>query len=316
MHVLMDMQISGYSVLAQQMAGSASASSKGTRAFQLRGCLDQEAYQTWITGRIIHARLRRRRGIPAAIRAHRHLPQMLTIMATIAHPGVEVEVVVALGAGAGALVAAVIVVEKLSKTINEDHLYEIFGQYGTIRDLDLPMSRQFGTNRGTAYILYVNEADAEAAIASMHEANLDGSIINTPESLDPAFEVVLAVVQAEEEEEEEEEWVAEVAEEALVSEEALEGIVHLSVPDDQLVITLILIDQGPTLDLDPPLHAATVVAQSPTILGPGHLQDVEVVDEGAVTTTTMIIVADVVVQVMIVIAAVVAHAHQKGLTDN
>ncbi|KAI1427120.1 hypothetical protein F5Y12DRAFT_197968 [Xylaria sp. FL1777] len=71
-----------------------------------------------------------------------------------------------------------IVVEKLSKTINEGHLYEIFGQYGTIRDLDLPMSRQFGTNRGTAYILYVNEADAEAAIASMHEANLDGAIIN------------------------------------------------------------------------------------------------------------------------------------------
>ncbi|KAI0532465.1 hypothetical protein GGR58DRAFT_179029 [Xylaria digitata] len=71
-----------------------------------------------------------------------------------------------------------IVVEKLSKTINEDHLYEIFGQYGAIRDLDLPMSRQFGTNRGTAYILYVNEADAEAAIASMHEANLDGAIIN------------------------------------------------------------------------------------------------------------------------------------------
>ncbi|KAI1816101.1 hypothetical protein GGS20DRAFT_539523 [Poronia punctata] len=71
-----------------------------------------------------------------------------------------------------------IVVEKLTKTINEDHLYEIFGQYGTIRDLDLPISRQFGTNRGTAYILYVNEADAEAAIANMHEANLDGAIIN------------------------------------------------------------------------------------------------------------------------------------------
>ncbi|KAI0439003.1 hypothetical protein F4803DRAFT_69083 [Xylaria telfairii] len=71
-----------------------------------------------------------------------------------------------------------IVVEKLSKTINEDHLYEIFGQFGTIRDLDLPMSRQFGTNRGTAYILYVHETDAEAAIASMHEANLDGAIIN------------------------------------------------------------------------------------------------------------------------------------------
>lgn len=35
-----------------------------------------------------------------------------------------------------------IVVEKLSKTINEEHLREIFGRYGTIRDLDLPISRQ------------------------------------------------------------------------------------------------------------------------------------------------------------------------------
>ncbi|KAI1261657.1 RNA-binding domain-containing protein [Xylariaceae sp. FL1019] len=71
-----------------------------------------------------------------------------------------------------------IVVEKLSKNINEEHLQEIFGRYGPIRDLDLPMSRQYGTNRGTAYILYINEADAETAIAHMHEAQLDGNIIN------------------------------------------------------------------------------------------------------------------------------------------
>ncbi|KAK6218112.1 hypothetical protein LQW54_002861 [Pestalotiopsis sp. IQ-011] len=71
-----------------------------------------------------------------------------------------------------------IVVEKLTKNINEDHLREIFGQYGSIRDLDLPMNRQFNTNRGTAYILYVHEADAEDAIAHMHEAQLDGAVIN------------------------------------------------------------------------------------------------------------------------------------------
>ncbi len=35
-----------------------------------------------------------------------------------------------------------IVVEKLTKTINEDHLQEIFGQYGPIRDLDMPVNRQ------------------------------------------------------------------------------------------------------------------------------------------------------------------------------
>lgn len=34
-----------------------------------------------------------------------------------------------------------IVVERLSKNINEQHLYEIFGQYGRIKDLDLPINR-------------------------------------------------------------------------------------------------------------------------------------------------------------------------------
>ncbi|EHA27520.1 hypothetical protein ASPNIDRAFT_41454 [Aspergillus niger ATCC 1015] len=34
------------------------------------------------------------------------------------------------------------------------------------------------TNRGTAYILYHDPADAEAAIAHMHEAQLDGAMLN------------------------------------------------------------------------------------------------------------------------------------------
>lgn len=34
------------------------------------------------------------------------------------------------------------------------------------------------TNRGSAYILYYDPADAEAAIAHMHEAQLDGVILN------------------------------------------------------------------------------------------------------------------------------------------
>ena len=35
-----------------------------------------------------------------------------------------------------------------------------------------------GTNRGTAYILYFTEADAQSAITHMHEAQLDGGIIH------------------------------------------------------------------------------------------------------------------------------------------
>ncbi|KZL78081.1 RNA recognition domain-containing protein [Colletotrichum tofieldiae] len=98
-----------------------------------------------------------------------------------------------------------VVVERLTKNINEAHLEEIFGQYGRIKDLDLPINRTRklpqnpyleallvqtvqlhhadapsldGTNRGTAYILYETEGDAEEAIAHMHEAQLDGAVIN------------------------------------------------------------------------------------------------------------------------------------------
>ncbi|KAL8843060.1 MAG: hypothetical protein Q9176_002363 [Flavoplaca citrina] len=71
-----------------------------------------------------------------------------------------------------------IVVEKLTKNVNENHLREIFGAYGSIKELDLPMNKSFMTNRGTAYILYTSTTDAEAAIAHMHEAQLDGAIIH------------------------------------------------------------------------------------------------------------------------------------------
>lgn len=45
-------------------------------------------------------------------------------------------------------------------------------------NISLPTPAIVGTNRGTAYILYVQESDAEAAIAHMHEAQIDGAVIN------------------------------------------------------------------------------------------------------------------------------------------
>ncbi|MCJ1357256.1 MAG: hypothetical protein MMC33_007252 [Icmadophila ericetorum] len=71
-----------------------------------------------------------------------------------------------------------IVVEKLTKNVNDGHLREIFSSYGTIKDVELPINKQFMTNRGTAYILYTNPPDAESAIAHMHEAQLDGATIS------------------------------------------------------------------------------------------------------------------------------------------
>ncbi|KKK22958.1 hypothetical protein AOCH_001482 [Aspergillus ochraceoroseus] len=78
----------------------------------------------------------------------------------------------------GASRSSKIVIEKLTKNVTEAHLHEIFGGFGEIQSLDLPMNNAFMTNRGTAYIVYHDPADAEAAIAHMHEAQLDGAVLS------------------------------------------------------------------------------------------------------------------------------------------
>ncbi|KAF2487612.1 hypothetical protein BDY17DRAFT_320140 [Neohortaea acidophila] len=75
--------------------------------------------------------------------------------------------------------SAKIVIEKLTKNVNANHLREIFATYGPISDLEMPMNKPFLTNRGIAYILYTAPNYAEAAIAHMHEAQLDGAEISS-----------------------------------------------------------------------------------------------------------------------------------------
>ncbi|KAL5118073.1 hypothetical protein ACEQ8H_004060 [Pleosporales sp. CAS-2024a] len=65
--------------------------------------------------------------------------------------------------------------EALTRNVKEGHIREIFGKYGVIKDLRMPMNPLFNVNRGTAYILYEEIHDAERAIAKMHDAQLDGA---------------------------------------------------------------------------------------------------------------------------------------------
>jgi len=74
--------------------------------------------------------------------------------------------------------SAKIVIEKLTKNINATHLREIFSTYGEIDELEMPMNPQFMMNKGIAYILYEKASYAESAIAHMHEAQVDGALIN------------------------------------------------------------------------------------------------------------------------------------------
>lgn len=61
-----------------------------------------------------------------------------------------------------------IVVERLTKNVNEDHLREIFGQYGPIEDLDLPI------NRSCKY-----STPHQAVCRDCSEANLHASTLQT-----------------------------------------------------------------------------------------------------------------------------------------
>ncbi|EUC34533.1 hypothetical protein COCCADRAFT_4152 [Bipolaris zeicola 26-R-13] len=70
-----------------------------------------------------------------------------------------------------------IVVEALTRNVKEDHIREIFGKYGVIKDVRMPMNPTFNINRGIAYVLYEEIDEAERAIAKMHDAQLDGSRI-------------------------------------------------------------------------------------------------------------------------------------------
>ena len=74
--------------------------------------------------------------------------------------------------------SAKIVIEKLTKNISSAHLREIFSTYGTIHSLEMPINPQFMMNKGIAYILYTDAKYAESAIAHMHEAQVDGALVN------------------------------------------------------------------------------------------------------------------------------------------
>ncbi|USP73665.1 hypothetical protein yc1106_00939 [Curvularia clavata] len=75
-----------------------------------------------------------------------------------------------------------IVVEALTRNVKEDHIREIFGKYGVIKDVKMPMNPTFNINRGIAYVLYEEVDDAERAIAKMHDAQLDGAKIQRAEA--------------------------------------------------------------------------------------------------------------------------------------
>jgi RNA-binding protein with serine-rich domain 1 len=72
------------------------------------------------------------------------------------------------------LLANKVIIENLTKNVTEAHLRNIFGTYGTISDVVMPMDTRHGFNKGAAWIEYEgNDASTEAWIR-MADGWIDG----------------------------------------------------------------------------------------------------------------------------------------------
>ncbi|KAL3772629.1 hypothetical protein ACHAWU_006055 [Discostella pseudostelligera] len=73
-------------------------------------------------------------------------------------------------------------VGNLDYTTDEPRLREVFGAYGTVTDVFLPMERGTSRPRGFGFVTFSNRSAAEDAASKMDQSQLDGRTIRVNES--------------------------------------------------------------------------------------------------------------------------------------
>ncbi|KIO13035.1 hypothetical protein M404DRAFT_960710 [Pisolithus tinctorius Marx 270] len=79
--------------------------------------------------------------------------------------------------GSGQKDVKVVVVNGLSRNVVQSHLQAIFGFYGEIVKIDLPLYSKSGQNRGKAALEYTVAASAHKAVSHMNGGQLDGLVL-------------------------------------------------------------------------------------------------------------------------------------------
>ncbi|KAF5388270.1 hypothetical protein D9615_000177 [Tricholomella constricta] len=73
--------------------------------------------------------------------------------------------------------AKVVIITNLTRNVVESHLQTIFGFYGPIVKIDLPIFGKSGQNRGKAALEYADPPAAHKAASHMHGGQLDGAVL-------------------------------------------------------------------------------------------------------------------------------------------
>ncbi|KAG6378503.1 hypothetical protein JVT61DRAFT_12764 [Boletus reticuloceps] len=73
--------------------------------------------------------------------------------------------------------AKVVLVNGLSRSVAQTHIQTIFGFYGEIVKIDLPLFTKSGQNRGKAALEYADPLSAQRAVSHMNGGQLDGLML-------------------------------------------------------------------------------------------------------------------------------------------
>lgn len=75
---------------------------------------------------------------------------------------------------------------RLTRTVNREHIYEIFGAHGVIKNVEFPKDHVHShIGRGYAYVEYSNADEAEDAMKHMDGGQIDGQEITAAPVLIP-----------------------------------------------------------------------------------------------------------------------------------
>ena len=72
---------------------------------------------------------------------------------------------------------SIICVRNLSRNVNKNHLIEIFGNFGKIKKVDIPIDEKTHKRKDFAYIEYETKIECEEAVVYMNEGQIDGKVL-------------------------------------------------------------------------------------------------------------------------------------------
>ena len=75
-----------------------------------------------------------------------------------------------------------IYVGNISYSVTSQALETLFGQYGEVEDVHVPMDAGSGRPRGFAFVTMPNAQEAQAAIAALNGKDMEGRALNVNEA--------------------------------------------------------------------------------------------------------------------------------------